>query len=229
MAPEQQDDKNPYDGKVDIWALGIMILTLFGERDTFVLRQRGLQYESVFGGYGKLDTPEQRRILESFVERCLEVDPGKRATAYELLNHPLITLAPDSVETVKALLIMRDTICQWYTFIKAINPDYNEELVSAVFDLLERGKVEEEYVFGDAIDLPGYYGPRTKVVKRRAGGGGVIQAAERVNLTAQNLFSVLNSILIQRKLSMDKALTGIRRMYAVYFNADKTTLLITRP
>ncbi|KAL1442663.1 hypothetical protein MTO96_046311 [Rhipicephalus appendiculatus] len=78
MAPEVVTRKQ-YGPKVDVWSLGIMLIEMMDDRE-----RRSPQ-------------------LLDFLDRCLEVDVEKRATAQELLEHPFLQKAA-SLSTIVPLI-----------------------------------------------------------------------------------------------------------------------------
>ena len=88
MAPEICNGR-PYDTKVDIWALGILTYCLLsGGRFPFDdLKPQQLSYKIrvVQPNYGFVKKYGKPEVLKHFLQRCLEKNPEKRATAAELL------------------------------------------------------------------------------------------------------------------------------------------------
>jgi serine/threonine protein kinase len=113
MAPEIIS-RNSYDKPVDIWALGIVAIeTAEGYPPMWGLEWSELEkvwllwFNNVFplfsclscalqmmqtqsGGPSLKDKSRWSPEFVNFVERCLVVDPDKRATAAELLEHPFL-------------------------------------------------------------------------------------------------------------------------------------------
>lgn len=91
MAPEQAAKKH-YTSNVDIWAIGICIFEMAELYTPFqqlhyvrVLQAIQARPQTTFRDPSKFSAE-----LNNFMNRCLEVDPAKRATAAELLEHPFI-------------------------------------------------------------------------------------------------------------------------------------------
>ncbi len=90
MAPEIIS-RNSYDKPVDIWALGIVAIeTAEGFPPMWGLEWSELEKVMRMreGGPSLKDHSRWSGEFVAFVERCLVVDPDKRATAFELLECP---------------------------------------------------------------------------------------------------------------------------------------------
>lgn len=93
MAPEVVKQKD-YDGKVDVWSLGIMVIEMI-ESEPPYLNEEPLKalYLIATNGTPKLKDPEAlSKPLKSFLSVCLCVDVNYRATTPELLNHEFMTM-----------------------------------------------------------------------------------------------------------------------------------------
>ena len=88
MAPELVQEQ-PYDEKVDIWALGIILFELFnGEPPFFTNSIYKLVQMIVNSPIVFPDTMSP--LFKSFLLEMLQKDPHKRKSADELMNHPFI-------------------------------------------------------------------------------------------------------------------------------------------
>lgn len=93
MAPEIINDTHGvgYNAKVDIWALGCVVLEMFsGERPWSKYEGEGVLYklgkEKEAPPIKKEIRKEISRLGKTFMERCFEIDATKRPTAQQLLD-----------------------------------------------------------------------------------------------------------------------------------------------
>lgn len=96
MSPELVK-KQKYDKKVDIWSLGILIIEMIDGEPPY-LHETPLKALYLIAANGKPSVKEESKSrlsseLTSFLDRCLEVNPEKRADTKELLVHPFIAKA----------------------------------------------------------------------------------------------------------------------------------------
>lgn len=102
MAPEIINDTHGvgYNAKVDIWALGCVVLEMFtGERPWSKYEGEGVLYKL----WKEKEAPPIRKEIrkeissfgKKFMNRCFEIDATKRPTAQELLDDPFCAVDPD--------------------------------------------------------------------------------------------------------------------------------------
>ncbi|RUP49498.1 kinase-like domain-containing protein [Jimgerdemannia flammicorona] len=82
------------DHKADIWALGIVVLEILnGGKAPY--EEDHLDEEEIRRKILKQGRPQYphniNRLLAEFIDRCLERDPGRRASASELFKHPFLS------------------------------------------------------------------------------------------------------------------------------------------
>jgi serine/threonine-protein kinase CLA4 len=94
MAPEVIKHK-PYDDKVDIWSLGIMVIEMVDGEPPYIDEEpmRAL-YLIVTNGTPEIKNRDKvSKTLLSFVDCCLRVDVASRFSSVEILMHPFLEAA----------------------------------------------------------------------------------------------------------------------------------------
>ncbi|CAI2730202.1 unnamed protein product [Schistosoma spindalis] len=88
MAPEVVSKTANYGPKIDIWSLGIMIIEMLDGEPPY-MNEPPLKAIYLIQTMGKPrpKTKNLHPMLQDFLDRCLVVDPVRRASAKELLNH----------------------------------------------------------------------------------------------------------------------------------------------
>ncbi|BES88078.1 unnamed protein product [Nesidiocoris tenuis] len=96
MAPEVilAMDEGQYDGKVDVWSLGITCIELAERKPPyFNMNAMSALYHIAQNDTPTLSAPEWTDIFKHFVQSCLQKNPSDRPTAHKLLSHSLVTRA----------------------------------------------------------------------------------------------------------------------------------------
>ncbi|KAL3311577.1 Phosphorylase b kinase gamma catalytic chain, liver/testis isoform [Cichlidogyrus casuarinus] len=117
LAPEvlkvgYYENEPPYGQPVDIWACGVIMYTLLVGCPPFWNRKEHLMLRHIMQGQYSFPSPEWDDISETakdIIRKTLVVDPSKRITAKEALNHEFFgqISIPSSVGTCKRLLARR--------------------------------------------------------------------------------------------------------------------------
>ncbi|KAM3963887.1 serine/threonine-protein kinase Tao [Aphomia sociella] len=94
MAPEVilAMDEGQYDGKVDVWSLGITCIELAERKPPyFNMNAMSALYHIAQNDSPTLQAPEWTDTFRYFVEACLQKNPQERPSSTKLLSHQFIT------------------------------------------------------------------------------------------------------------------------------------------
>ncbi|XP_071516980.1 serine/threonine-protein kinase Tao isoform X2 [Panulirus ornatus] len=93
MAPEVilAMDEGQYDGKVDVWSLGITCIELAERKPPyFNMNAMSALYHIAQNDAPKMSAPDWSKDFQHFVESCLQKSPPDRPTSARLLTHEFI-------------------------------------------------------------------------------------------------------------------------------------------
>ncbi|RXG72555.1 Serine/threonine-protein kinase SULU [Armadillidium vulgare] len=120
MAPEVilAMDEGQYDGKVDVWSLGITCIELSERKPPyFNMNAMSALYHIAQNDAPRLSSSDWSRDFQHFVESCLQKSPAERPTSARLLSHEFIQkskscrhIIPDLVARTKRAVREFDNI-----------------------------------------------------------------------------------------------------------------------
>lgn len=97
MAPEILERKR-YDTQCDLWSLGVIVYILLGGYSPFDERDQNILFDRIRAGdyvFHKEFWDPISDEAKDFIESLLEVNPRKRLTAAEALEHEWMTTSGD--------------------------------------------------------------------------------------------------------------------------------------
>ncbi|GBG29216.1 Serine/threonine-protein kinase 3 [Hondaea fermentalgiana] len=100
MSPEVISESS-YDGKADIWSLGITIIEMADQEPPYsnIHPMRAIFMIPSRPPPNFLHPDEFSDELQDFLKQCLQKDPSKRPTAQELMEHPFVRDTVDELDS----------------------------------------------------------------------------------------------------------------------------------
>ncbi|XP_066148740.1 serine/threonine-protein kinase Tao isoform X1 [Euwallacea fornicatus] len=157
MAPEVilAMDEGQYDGKVDVWSLGITCIELAERKPPyFNMNAMSALYHIAQNDSPTLSSNEWTDVFKHFVEACLQKSPQLRPSSLQLLNHIFVTrqrspnVLTDLIQRTKAAV--RDLDNLNYRKMKKILMIENCETESNIDSLPDVDDAPEEPTGGDS-------------------------------------------------------------------------------
>ncbi|CAG2067109.1 unnamed protein product [Timema podura] len=146
MAPEVilAMDEGQYDGKVDVWSLGITCIELAeGKPPYFNMNAMSALYHIAQNDTPILSSPDWSEVFRHFVNSCLQKDPNERPNSGNLLSHQMVTRA-------KSPNVLIDLVQRTKAAVRELdNLNYRKMKKILMID-----EFENESTFGDADDAP---------------------------------------------------------------------------
>lgn len=146
MAPEVilAMDEGQYDGKVDVWSLGITCIELAERKPPyFNMNAMAALYHIAQNDAPTLQSQEWSRTFFTFVEDCLNKNPMNRPTSYKLLSHQL-------VKRPRASNVLVELIARTKAAVRELdNLNYRK-----MKKILMADACETESTIGDSEDTP---------------------------------------------------------------------------
>lgn len=146
MAPEVilAMDEGQYDGKVDVWSLGITCIELAERKPPlFNMNAMAALYHIAQNDPPTLQSEEWTDVFRDFVWRCLKQIPQERPTSAELLSHHMVTRK-------RAANVVVELIARTKTAVRELdNLNYRK-----MKKILMVESCETESTIGDAEDTP---------------------------------------------------------------------------
>nr|CAD7195316.1 unnamed protein product [Timema douglasi] len=146
MAPEVilAMDEGQYDGKIDVWSLGITCIELAERKPPyFNMNAMSALYHIAQNDTPVLNSSDWSDIFRHFVDSCLQKNPNERPSSGKLLSHQMVT-------RLRSPHILVDLIQRTKTAVRELdNLNYRK-----MKKILMVEKFENESVVGDADDMP---------------------------------------------------------------------------
>eukprot|EP01117_Protostelium_nocturnum_P005036 TRINITY_DN1820_c0_g2_i1.p1 TRINITY_DN1820_c0_g2~~TRINITY_DN1820_c0_g2_i1.p1 ORF type:complete len:352 (-),score=75.47 TRINITY_DN1820_c0_g2_i1:311-1366(-) len=103
--PPEMIQRQPYDGKVDIWSLGVCLMELANGKAPHNRNALKAMFSTATYGHPEpLDKPKLwEDQFKDFLKQCVTMDPEKRPSAAQLSQHPFLMKSDEKSSMVKIL------------------------------------------------------------------------------------------------------------------------------
>lgn len=145
MAPEVilAMDEGQYDGKVDVWSLGITCIELAERKPPyFNMNAMSALYHIAQNDTPSLSSSDWSDVFKHFVESCLQKNPSDRPAASKLLSHQLVTRS-------RSPHVLIDLIQRTKAAVRELDNQNYRKMKILMID-----SCESESTVGDADDTP---------------------------------------------------------------------------
>jgi serine/threonine protein kinase len=135
IAAEGQHSRRKYDAKVDVWAIGVILYTMLCGFPPFWSETMADMLHMIKHGDYSFPSPAWDHISQEtkdYVSHLLTVDPHKRPTATEALEHPWIAKLDSAND---ADLNVKESLGQ-YMAVRRGKKVFNAVLIAKRFELL---------------------------------------------------------------------------------------------
>jgi len=145
MAPEVilAMDESHYDGKVDVWSLGITCIELAERKPPyFNMNAMSALYHIAQNDSPQLSSPDWSDIFRHFVDACLQKKPGERPTSERLTQHQFVA-------RVKATNVLLDLIARTKNAVRDLdNLNYRK-----MKKILMNDHCDDQSTIGDDVSV----------------------------------------------------------------------------
>lgn len=191
-------DEGQYDGKVDVWSLGITCLELAERKPPyFNMNAMSALYHIAQNDAPSLTSRGWSDVFRRFVESCLQKDPADRPNAARLLSHVFITRS-------RSPTIMLELIIRTKTAVRELdNLNYKKmkKILMVETDTESAlGDVEVESSAGDMISGNGGEAPSSGTERYQSSSVTSEQSAAAISISSSHSSSASSSLQTSSEL-----------------------------